>query len=194
MQRISLVKTAHQYLSEHLKPGAIAIDATVGNGHDTLFLVQQVGVTGKVYGFDIQAEAIGATQEKFQQTGLPNECLVLHQTSHALMDENISPQHHGQISAITFNLGYLPGGDKSIITETDATLKAITLGCGLLAAGGIMTIMVYPGHSGGDEEALQVERWCEDLPAEQFKVETIYNAEIKLTAPRLFVVFKGFGG
>ena len=62
MQRISLVNVAHNLIKDVLHPGDIAIDATVGNGHDTLFLVEQVSPSGKVFGFDIQQAAIDSTR------------------------------------------------------------------------------------------------------------------------------------
>jgi Putative rRNA methylase. len=89
-----------------------------------------------------------------------------------------------------FNLGYLPGGDKSIITLTDSTLTALTAAARLLAVNGIITLLAYPGHLGGDMETDQVEHWCKQLDSEQFAVETLYSAEPKDTAPRLFVIYK----
>jgi 16S rRNA C1402 N4-methylase RsmH len=119
MQRVSLVSVAHSLIKAKLRPGDIAIDATVGNGHDTLFLVDQVSPSGKVYGFDIQQAAIDSTWAKVESCcNAPQrpECLTLIQANHADMDEIIPAQYHGKISAIMFNLGYLPGSDKSIIT------------------------------------------------------------------------------
>ena len=68
MQRISLLNTAHNSIKKVLHPGDIAIDATIGNGHDTLFLVEQVYPSGLVFGFDIQQIAIESTKEKIKQT------------------------------------------------------------------------------------------------------------------------------
>jgi predicted methyltransferase len=183
MQRISLVNVAHNLISEALGSGAIAIDATVGNGHDTAFLVNQVGPSGRVFGFDIQQSAIASTLMKADA-----DCLTLIQASHALMDEKIPKQHHGKISAIMFNLGYLPGGDKSIITQTASTLTALTVACRLLANGGIITVMAYPGHPGGDVETAQVNDWCVQLNPEQFVVRIFYSVGNRDSTPRLFVI------
>ncbi|WP_262966967.1 tRNA (mnm(5)s(2)U34)-methyltransferase [Methylobacter psychrophilus] len=189
MQRISLVNTAHNFIKEILHPGAIAIDATVGNGHDTLFLVKQVSPSGKVFGFDIQQAAIESTRAKFLQTqGM--KCLTLIQASHADMSDIIPANHHGNISVIMFNLGYLPGGDKNIITCTDSTITALHSACELLSSQGIITIMAYPGHSGGDLETAQVKNWCEQLDKEHFKIDIIYSVDNKDSAPRLFVIQK----
>ena len=118
------------------------------------------------------------------------ECLTLIQASHADMGEKIPLQYHGNISASMFNLGYLPGGDKSIITQTDSTLPALNSASRLLSTKGIITILAYPGHPGGDQETDQVKNWCDQLDPNQFKVSIIYSSENKESAPRLFVVRK----
>jgi predicted methyltransferase len=189
MKRISLVNTAHSLIRDILRPGDIAIDATVGNGHDTAFLAEQVGLSGQVYGFDIQQAAIDSTREKFRQNQLSDRVELL-LASHADMDKIIPAVLHGRINAIMFNLGYLPGGDKNVITLTGSTLAALTAAGRILAVNGIITLMAYPGHQGGDQETDQVKIWCEQLNPEQFKVSTIYSTAQKESAPRLFVINK----
>ena len=190
MQRISLVNVAHNLINEVLHPGDIAIDATVGNGYDTLFLAKQVGSSGEVFGFDIQQAAIESTKEKFRQTHCP-VCLTLTQASHADMSDKIPFRHHGNIRAIMFNLGYLPGGDKCIITRTDSTITALNCACRMLSGNGIITVLAYPGHQGGDLETDQVKSWCEHLDKDQFKISIVYSSDNKDSAPRLFVIKKG---
>lgn len=189
MKRISLVNTAHELIRDILRPGDIAIDATVGNGHDTLFLAEQVGSSGRVYGFDIQQGAIDSTRKKFRQNAL-SDCLTLIHASHADMGEKVPFDLHGRIQVIMFNLGYLPGGDKSVITLTDSTLSALSAASRILAVNGVITLLAYPGHQGGDQETDQVKIWCERLNPEQFKVSTIYSRAHKESAPRLFVISK----
>jgi hypothetical protein len=189
MKRISLVNIAHDLIRDILQPGDCAIDATVGNGHDTLFLAQQIAPSGHVYGFDIQQAAIDSTLAKFHQAGLAN-CLTLIQSSHANLAENIPADLHGKIRVVMFNLGYLPGGDKSIITQTDSTLAALTAASQILANPGIITLLAYPGHPGGDIETQQAENWCGQLDNGQFAVDTRYSAEHNDMAPRLFVIRK----
>lgn len=189
MKRISLVNAAHNLIRQILRTGDIAIDATVGNGYDSLFLAEQVGRSGQVYGFDIQLAAIDSTRKKFQQTEL-SDCLTLIHDSHADMDEKIPAHLHGNIRVIMFNLGYLPGGDKSIITLANSTLTALTTASRILAVNGIITLLAYPGHQGGDIETDHVKNWCERLDKEQFEVSTIYSTEHKDSAPRLFIIRK----
>lgn len=186
---MSLLKLAHQHIQKVLQTGDAAIDATVGNGHDTLFLAEQVGLTGRVYGFDIQAVAINATRKKLQHAQLV-DCVRLIQASHADMAVHIPASKHDKIRACMFNLGYLPKGDKSIITQTDSTLPALTVASELLAPQGIMTVLAYPGHAGGDKEAASVETWLAQLSGKKFVVNTFFSAISSQTAPRLFVIEK----
>ena len=201
MQRISLVNIAHNFIREVLRPGDIAIDATIGNGHDTVFLVEQVSPSGRVFGFDIQRAAIDSTLMKVESSCKTSErarsneplrlkCLTLIQASHADMDELIPAQYHGNISAIMFNLGYLPGGDKSIITDTDSTVTALNSAGRMLSSNGIITVMAYPGHQGGDQETTQVKNWCSQLDEDQYKISIVYSSDNKESAPRLFVIRK----
>ncbi len=186
MQHISLVKLAHQAIKEKLRPGDFAIDATLGNGLDTVFLAEQVGPLGRVYGFDIQRTAVEAVALKLANWG----CLTLIRASHAEMDKRIPAEDHGNIRACMFNLGYLPGGDKRIITQAESTLTALAMASRILADNGVLTILAYPGHPGGELEALQVKNWCEQLDKQQFKAQTFYSRQNQVSAPRLFVVNK----
>ena len=106
------------------------------------------------------------------------------------MSDKIPLHHHGKISAIMFNLGYLPGGDKSIITLTDSTVTALNSACRILSSNGIITVLAYPGHQGGGLETDEVKNWCDHLNEDQFKIGIIYSSENKASAPRLFVIHK----
>lgn len=185
----SLLQQAHVILETQLDNGDIAIDATAGNGHDSLFLVRQVAPAGLVYCFDIQAAAITATHNRLVAADLRNFALLIPH-SHAQMSEQIAPEHQGKIKAIMFNLGYLPHGDKTIITQTDSTLLALNAATELLAPAGIITILAYPGHQGGDIETIQVANWCYQLNPQEFSIKIIHSAEHKDSAPRLFVLQK----
>lgn len=189
MKRISLPETAHRIIREYLQCGDTAIDATVGNGRDTAFLAETVGATGQVYGLDIQAQALRTTRQRLQQLGL-DAWVRLFEANHAEMARHIPSPLHGGIKAVMFNLGYLPGADKTLITQTQSTLQAIAGACRLLSSPGIITVMAYPGHAGGDEESRCLAVWLERLDAAQFSVETIYSHHHQETAPRLFVIKK----
>ena len=96
----------------------------------------------------------------------------------------------GRIQAIIFNLGYMPGADKGVNTQVDSTLMAVNAACALLARDGVLTVMAYPGHEGGDEESRQLEVWRQQLDQAAFNTEVVFSRHPKPTAPRLFVVRK----
>ncbi|WP_347177906.1 class I SAM-dependent methyltransferase [Sporosarcina thermotolerans] len=133
-------------ISETVFPGETVVDATAGNGNDTLFLAEQVGTEGKVFAFDIQEAAILATAERLGDL-TARTTLIL--DSHANVDQYVDEP----IGGAMFNLGYLPyANDKSIVTKPDSTITAIHKLLGMLKKGGIITISVYDGHDGGKEE------------------------------------------
>jgi len=189
MKRISLTDTAHQQVREVLQPGDIAIDATTGNGHDCLFLAGLVGETGHVFGFDIQSAALQATLAKLQEVGVSQRTTLI-QASHADLDLHIPMNLQGKIKVIMFNLGYLPGGDKTIITQTESTLQALTKAGQMLADQGLLTIMAYPGHPGGALETQQVEHWCAQLNPLHFTVATLSSSTENNSAPKLITITK----
>ncbi|BDG46093.1 MULTISPECIES: class I SAM-dependent methyltransferase [Parageobacillus] len=128
--------------------GDIAVDATVGNGHDTLYLAQRVGESGHVFGFDIQKEAIAATSARLQEHNMLKR-VTLFQASHDQLIEKIPAIYHGRITGAIFNLGYLPGGDKRIVTKPDSTIRAIEQLLQIMAKEGIIVVVVYHGHPEG---------------------------------------------
>lgn len=133
---------AHAFLDEILTNQDLAVDATMGNGHDTLFLAQRAG---QVVAFDIQEQALTTTAEKLEKADLTNAQLVL--AGHETVD-----QHVQECKAAIFNLGYLPSADKSIITLPATTLEAIEKILDRLVVGGRLAIMIYYGHDGGAME------------------------------------------
>lgn len=182
------VKIAHGVISRHIPVGAIVIDATVGNGHDTLFLARCVGKTGHVYGFDIQEQAIENTLELLERENCL-ETVSLYKASH----ENMKLFVKEPVDLIVFNLGYLPGGDRNITTRPEATLAAVTEGLSLLKSGGLMIIVVYTGHPGGQEERDLLEANLSGLDKGIFCVGKLYFINRK-QAPYLIIVEKSAGG
>ena len=133
-------------ISETVKPGETVVDATAGNGNDTLFLAELVGENGRVFAFDIQQAALVATETRL---GELNDRVKLILDSHANVDQYVTKP----IGGAMFNLGYLPyAEDLSIITKPDSTIEAIDKLLGMLKKGGMITISVYDGHEGGAEE------------------------------------------
>lgn len=184
---MSLVKQAHHLISQVLQTGDIAIDATVGNGHDTEFLARQVGSTGLVYGFDIQDLALQNTALRLQRAQLTN--VQLFHASHSDMAQYI-PEPHQNINAVMFNLGYLPKGDKQLITQSDSTLSALNSASQLLATHGIISVLAYTGHQGGLKETQSVVEWLKQLPNAQFHIEQHLSKLPSAVAPQLFIIKK----
>ncbi len=187
-KRVSLTTQAHHIIQKFIQTGDIVLDATAGNGHDTLFLAKQVGQQGKVFSFDVQQQAIVSTKSRLQAENIIDNVELIH-ACHSTMKNTIPPQYHGKIKAIMFNLGYLPGSDKRIISKADSTLAAIQQSISLLADTGIITIIAYPGHSGGELETEKIKQWYQQLNPKHYTQQLIYSSE-KITTPRLFIIQK----
>lgn len=156
---------ASQCLQEALKPGGRAVDATMGNGQDTLLLAQCVGPSGRVDAFDIQVSALARTRERLEEAGCLGQ-VRLHLAGHECMAEHV----RGPVQAIAFNLGWLPGGDKAVTTRVETTRLALAASLALLAPGGVLTVCAYPGHEEGAREAALVRALLSGLRPQDFNV------------------------
>jgi len=183
---LRLTELAHRICRQVLEQGDCVVDATVGNGHDTLFLAEAVGPSGCVYGFDLQPEALDRARRKLAAAGA--ESVNLFAVSHADMPDSIPPEHHGRIKLVMFNLGYLPGGNKALTTQTQSTLAALEAACRLLARDGLISIVAYPGHTGGAAETAAVETFLHQKENEGWHIETSKAVEDSETAPRLYLL------
>jgi SAM-dependent methyltransferase len=168
--RPRLTQIVHEAIATTLGAGERAVDATVGNGHDTLFLAEQVGPGGQVAGFDIQPAAIAATSRRLEAAGMRART-ALHQVGHEHLVASLPAEWAGTVGVVTFNLGYLPGGDKHQVTLVETTLPALRQACLLLRPGGILSVMAYPHHAGGKTEADAVADWANRIDA-GFETET----------------------
>lgn len=148
-----------------IRTGHTVIDATTGNGHDTVFLAQCVGEEGKVLAFDIQSAALNTTKQKLIELGLFSRVSLI-KSGHEQMQQYCADK----VSAIMFNLGYLPGADKICTTQAATTLQALQAGIRLLAINGLISIVLYPGHAQGKIEAQVIEEWATKLPQQQIAV------------------------
>lgn len=151
MKVLGILPFARQLLANAVSHGDSAIDGTAGNGHDTLFLAELVSKSGRVYAFDIQEAAITKTKERLIEKDTLNQ-VTLFQRGHQEAKRLIPEYDHGNISGAIFNLGYLPGGDKSIVTKPETTLKAIADIFSMLKKGGIIVLVIYHGHEEGRKE------------------------------------------
>ena len=156
---------ARQLIEGRLKNGGRALDGTAGNGRDTLFLAQLAGGSGKVWAFDIQAQALSNTAGLLRENGV-EERVELIAASHADLADYVREP----LDAAMFNFGYLPGGDKTVTTKAGSSVRAMQAAAALLAEGGLLTAVVYSGHPTGRAEAAAIEQWAAALPQEQYQV------------------------
>lgn len=186
-----LTQIAHELIRRQVaalqapaSPGLFAIDATAGNGHDTLFLAELVGPTGRIWAVDIQADAIARTQ---QRVGEWIDRVELRVADHANLKSIVPVEMQGRISIVMFNLGYLPGGEKSVITRTDSTLAALDAAIELLKTDGLLSVIAYPGHPGGDQEAVAVADWI-TARAEKLEIASGPSPDTVAEGPRHWLV------
>ncbi|MER0282543.1 methyltransferase domain-containing protein [Clostridioides difficile] len=153
------------YLEKVISKGDIVIDATMGNGYDTMYLAEKVGEKGFVYAFDVQEEAIKSTSKKIEKEGYVDRVKLI-------LDghENMNKYIKEEVSCVLFNLGYLPRAKHSIITKPDTTLKAIKLSLKMLKENGVISIAIYTGHDGGQEERDCIYNLINNLSQDEFNV------------------------
>lgn len=177
---MALTQRTHELIRAHFAQHAntTAIDATCGNGHDTEFLCRLN--FDKVFGFDIQAQAINATQERLAHAQL-NATLI--QSGH----ENINTHVTDKIDCVMFNFGYLPSTDKSITTKSTTSVKALETVIEKLSDNGLISLMCYPGHPEGATETSAIKTWMEQL-GNGWLVETHLAKSPKPTAPILYII------
>ena len=186
---ISTVALSHQKAGELINTGDKVIDATVGNGFDTLFLAETVGVEGHVFGFDIQKRAINIAQTHLRKTGMLDHVTLIH-AGHETMLKHIPEKYRKQIKAVFFNLGYLPGAVKSIITKPKTTILALDMAWRLIAIDGFISITYYPGHPGGADEAASVNSWVKNNEMKHHPTIHCEHRGHSIDSPGLFVIGK----
>ncbi len=180
----SAVDWIHTELTHIIKEGDICVDATCGNGYDTLHLAHLAGENGHVFAFDIQQEAMDKTRTQLNNMGL-EDSVTLILAGH----EEINKYIDQKIKVAVFNLGYLPGGDHSITTRGESTLLGIKNAMTLLDSGGIIFIALYWGHREGQLEKETVLAFAHNLAKENWAVMEICFPN-RLMAPYLIVIEK----
>ena len=168
-----------------LREGDTAIDATAGNGHDTCFLAERVGETGRVFAFDIQETALSHTAERQEQAGLRDRVTLIH-AGHEQMAKRVS----GPVRAVMFNLGWFPGGDKTVTTHWETTSQALLQAMALLEPRGICTVCAYPGHAAGEEERQRLISFLAALPPQELNVLRCAVQNAGPCAPECFLMQK----
>lgn len=175
---------AQEILKSVIRRGDFVIDATAGNGHDTAFLAECVGETGQVLAFDVQQAALASARMRVGDL----ECVEFFHESHARMEIHAAA---GSVAVVMFNLGYLPGEDHELTTQTAETLAALDAAARLLKPGGVLSVICYPGHPAGAAEAVAVEEWMTALTANGWRVARYGAIGTRKAAPYLLLAGKG---
>ncbi len=166
MEKLNTLGIAHGFMKQYIRQGDHCIDATAGRGHDTVFLAEAVGDCGRVTAFDIQQEALDSTKALLCEKGLADRVeLIL--DSHAEMARYVAPE---TIACISFNFGYLPGGDHNICTRAESSIPAIEAGLRLLKDGGIMSLCIYYGKDTGFAEKDALLDFLKTIDSKQYTV------------------------
>lgn len=182
---VDLTGLHKHFILEHLKEGDVAVDFTMGNGNDTLFLSKAVGKYGKVYAFDIQEEALVSTRKHLEDNLAPENYTLICDSHHKVIDYVKEP-----IKAGMFNLGYLPrSGKKAVTTLRETTMPAVEAAIDLLLPDGVLIVAIYPGHEEGALEGEMLREYFSSLS--RFK---ICASEFKIlnspTSPYFFLIEK----
>ena len=183
------LKTATQIFKMLIDPfvfeGMTAVDCTVGNGHDTLFLAKKAGPNGRVYGFDVQASAIEATQKKIENQDQIAPVTLFHKGH-----EKLGACINEDVDIVVYNLGYLPRHDKTITTMTGTTLESVKQAMSLIKPGGVVSVIAYPGHEEGANELAGLSQLLNDIDQNEFDVLKSEFINQKNRPPILFLIEK----
>ncbi|PKR78148.1 16S rRNA (cytosine(1402)-N(4))-methyltransferase [Halalkalibacillus sediminis] len=184
----SIIPLAHSILEESLREGDIVVDATLGNGHDSLFLSKIVRKEGAVYGFDIQEEAILQSKKLFQQEDAQN--IYTFNIGHENAADLLKQKEVESIDGVIFNLGYLPGGDHTVTTLSRTTIIAFNDLFELLKPNKYIVFVVYPGHEQGNHESDSLVSHLSKIPAKDADIAKYQMVNRSEAAPYVIAVFK----
>ena len=175
---------AADVLKSAVREGDTVIDATMGNGHDTLFLCGLVGDQGRVIAFDVQKQAVENTKKRLEEAGMLSRASLY----------CLGHEHMAQIAqsarAVVFNLGWLPGGDKRVTTRWETTKAALQSALRLLLPQGVLVLCAYPGHAEGERERQNLMDFFSALRPQEFNVLHQKFLNAGPGAPECFVIQK----
>ena len=178
-----MTEWVQEILLPYVKKGTVLVDGTCGNGHDTFFLAPNAPLNAKIFSFDIQAQAIEQTAQILNENQLQNSIdFIL--GCHSQLDEWISES----IDVGMFNLGYLPGSDKSIKTCLEKSLVGIQKICEKLSLHGALSIICYPGHTEGQSEYEGISQFLQKLSSKEYQVMRLQGWNRNAAAPVAFLI------
>ena len=182
---VELLDLQKKFILAHLGEGDTAVDFTMGNGYDTVFLSKTVGPTGRVYAFDIQEKALTSTEQNLRKNDCPDNWRLIC-ASHDRANEFVT----GKIKAGMFNLGYLPrSGKKTVTTMRETTMPAVEAAIELLAPDGALIVAIYPGHEEGALEGDMLREYFKTLS--RFRIcASEFHILNSPTSPYFFLIEK----
>ncbi len=182
MQTVSnVLQLIKQAILPALQYAQVIVDATAGNGHDTLFLAEHSSERTSIYAFDIQQAAIDNTRARTKAYAARISYLL---ASHA----EIASRVPEDIDVAMFNLGYLPGDGHSVTTQKDSTCSAVEQVLNKLSLNGICVVVAYPGHEAGAQEAAMLDSWLQELPQKKYTVGCYRLLNHSRTAPYAYLI------
>jgi 16S rRNA C1402 N4-methylase RsmH len=181
------LRFSHTLLKELVQPGNVVVDATMGNGNDTLLLAELVGKTGHVYAFDVQQQALDHTKARLVDSQLESRATLI-KAGHEHFDDYFPSKK--MLTAAIFNLGYLPQSDELVKTLPETTEAALMQMLQKLAPRGRIIVVSYHGHPGGESELSAVQHFCQQLPEDQFSVINYQFVNYNEPLPILFCIEK----
>jgi hypothetical protein len=182
--KLRTTSVAHDILAGPVACARVLVDATAGNGYDTLFLANGSNADAKIFSFDIQESAIIATRARVSGACAAAGKIKFVNDCHSKIGEYVSEE----IDIAMFNLGYLPGADHDITTNADTSLIAISTVCKMLSRGGILSVMVYQNHIGGEVECEAIHGLLASLPSDEFLISQYQMINTKTKPTILFLI------
>lgn len=200
MENYQITEWCHHFIKEQVREGDFCIDATCGNGYDTVLLCDLVGEKGLVAGFDIQEQAIKKTRNRLNEKGFEKRVRLFccgHETMESVLAEDpvcekmirCTDKNYGRVSCVVFNFGYLPGGSHELATKADTSVKAIEQSLKLLKKGGIISLCIYSGQDSGFEEKNVLLDYLKELDSREYLVimSSYYNRPNHPPIPGLII-------
>jgi tRNA G37 N-methylase Trm5 len=180
MKNTHIIDIAHHLMRAYIAKNDIVVDMTMGNGYDTLFLAN---ISKFVYAFDIQKQALESTQKRLNEYNITNTKLIL--DSHEHINQYVT-----QYKYVIYNLGYLPNSDKSITTTSQTTLNSLKAVLKTIEEGGIVFMVIYPGHEEGKKESDDLEDFFKTIDHRFYKVVKTHLPYQHLNPPYLVMIYK----
>ncbi len=182
------IDLAHHFWDLLLEDGDGVIDATCGNGKDSLKLanyLQKKKGTALIC-IDIQEKALENTKALIQEKA-PDffPFIQFHLGSH----EHLFLPNAKKLKLVVYNLGYLPGGDKSFTTQVKSTLDSLQKALELLSPGGVISLTCYPGHPEGAKEEKELISFSSSLNPKQW-TSTLFSWNNRNASPSLLLIQK----